>query len=229
MLEMYNPGFDEISKPKPEINEYRKILPEENTPLEEAIKFFDAFFTKQVTNGNSETKEKVEKNNEVEGDYFSTYEERLKQTPAQETNRGKWEGERGESKFITSDEKIKEILLKYGLDGIVYKDGIPDFAECSEATFEIDDMSDNRAKNFQQCDEKCAEKWNIEGRDGKTDWTPRDVEKWRKTNGYSWHERNDMKTCDLVPTEINDYFGHLGGVSECKKRDAASEGDEFDE
>ena len=26
-----------------------------------------------------------------------------------------------------------------------------------------------------------------------------------------------MKTCQLVPTEINDYFGHLGGVGECNR------------
>ena len=39
-----------------------------------------------------------------------------------------------------------------------------------------------------------------------------------------------MKTCDLVPTEVNDYFGHLGGVAECKKRDAAQDaGGDFDE
>ncbi len=229
MSEMHNLGFDEISKPKSEINEYRKIQPEENTPLEEAIKIFDNFFAKEFTDCNSETKEETENNNEVEGNYFSTYDERLKQTPAQETDRGEWEGKRGESKFIPSGEKIKETLAKYGLDSIIYNNAIPDFSECSESTVEIDDMSDIRAKNFQQCDEKCAEQWNKEGRDGRTDWTPRDIEKWRKANGYSWHERNDMKTCDLVPTEINDYFGHLGGVSECKKRDAASEGDEFDE
>ena len=23
-----------------------------------------------------------------------------------------------------------------------------------------------------------------------------------------------MKTCDLIPTKINSYFGHLGGVGE---------------
>ena len=56
------------------------------------------------------------------------------------------------------------------------------------------------------------------------------MKKWREENGYSWHERNDMKTCDLVPTKVNDYFGHLGGVAECKKRDAAqNNGGDFDE
>ena len=90
-------------------------------------------------------------------------------------------------------------------------------------------MTENRAKNFRQCDENCAKEWNDEFKNGKSDWTPRDVAKWREENTYSWHERNDMKTCDLVPTKINAYFGHLGGVSECKKRDVSDNGGGFDE
>lgn len=161
--------------------------------------------------------------------YLSTYDERIKQTPQEHSERGEWEGERGESKYIPSDPKIKEILANYGKDGIYYKDGIPDFSDVSEATVDIDNMSENRADNFRQADEKCAEKWNKEARDGRTDWTARDVANWRKENGYTWHERNDMKTMDLVPTEINSYFGHLGGVSECKKRDNEQTGGDFDE
>ena len=61
----------------------------------------------------------------------------------------------------------------------------------------------------------AAEQWNAEARDGKTDWTARDVANWRRENHYSWHECNDRKTCQLVPTKVNDYFGHLGGVGEC--------------
>jgi hypothetical protein len=39
-----------------------------------------------------------------------------------------------------------------------------------------------------------------------------------------------MKTCDLIPTEVNDYYGHLGGVAERKKRDTAQNiGGDFDE
>ena len=37
-----------------------------------------------------------------------------------------------------------------------------------------------------------------------------------------------MKTMDLVPTKIHQYFGHFGGVGECKIRDGNSE-EEFDE
>jgi hypothetical protein len=157
-----------------------------------------------------------------------------RQTPKETSDRGEWTGERGESKYIPSDEEIKAILAEHDLDGIEYQDGIPDFSEVAEATVEIDNMSENRhntpdgqAGNFEQCDQKCAEQWNKEGKDGKTDWTARDVADWRREIGYSWHERNDMKTCDLVPTAINDYFGHLGGVGECKRANAKES--EFDE
>lgn len=185
---------------------------------------------KSTNNSEQSVGREVEKDKaETKETYQSSYEERIQQTPKEGTERGEWDGERGESKFTPTDEHVKEILAKYGLDGINYKDGIPDFSECAEATVEIDDMTENRSKNFHKCDEKCAEQWNKEARDGRTDWTARDVEKWRKENGYTWHERNDMKTCDLVPKEVNDYFGHLGGVSECKKRDAGGNGGEFDE
>lgn len=163
---------------------------------------------------------------------YSTKKERIDRTPREDTDRGEWTGERGESTFIPSDEKISEILEKYGLEGIDYKDGIPDFSECSEGTVEIDNMTDKRYGpdgNFAQADEKCAEQWNAEKRDGRDDWTARDVKNWREENGYSWHERNDMKTCDLVPTAINDYFGHLGGVSEYKKLNEKNSGGGFDE
>ena len=168
---------------------------------------------------------------EIDTTYFSEYVDRLKQVPTETSDRGKWDGERGESKFIPDETNTNIIdeLKKNGLDGIDYKDAIPDFSKLSESTVEISDMTENRAKNFAQCDEQCAKAWNEEGRDGREDWTARDVANWRKENEYSWHERNDMKTCDLVPSKINDFFGHLGGVSECKKRDAEYSGGDFDE
>ena len=166
---------------------------------------------------------------DVENLYYSTYEERMKQTPREDSDRGEWTEVRGESEFIPNDEEVKDILGKHDKESISYRDAIPDFSEVASSTVEIDDMTENRADNFRQCDEKCAEQWNREKRDGRTDWSSRDVKEWRQENGYSWHERNDMKTCDLVPTKVNDYFGHLGGVSECRKRDAENGGSDFDE
>lgn len=159
--------------------------------------------------------------------YFSTYNERINRTPSDAGDRGEWTGNRGESKFIPNDLGIKKILADHGIEGIQYKDGIPDFSAISEGTVEIDNMTDNRPGNFNQCDVNCADLWNRERRDGRNDWTARDVKGWRLENGYTWHERNDMKTCDLIPSEVNRYFGHLGGVSECSKRDNTGGG--FDE
>jgi NAD+--asparagine ADP-ribosyltransferase len=160
-------------------------------------------------------------------EYPSAYDERIKRTPMGTSDRGVWTGERGESKYMPSDVEVKDILAKYGLDGIEYANGIPDFSKCSECTVKIPNMTADRAGNFKQCDEKCAEQWNDEGRNNKTDWTARDVANWRRENGYSWHERNDMKTCDLVPTKINEYFGHLGGVGEYNRKNLQEAG--FDE
>jgi hypothetical protein len=66
---------------------------------------------------------------------------------------------------------------------------------------------------------KCAKLWTKENRDGRV-WTSQDVSDWRTKNHYTWHECNDRKTCQLVPTKVNLEFKHLGGCAECKLREA---------
>lgn len=155
----------------------------------------------------------------------SKYEERLNETPRETSSKGYWEGARGESKFILTDETIKENLSKYGIDGIEYKDAKPDFSPITDTTAQIEGFSDKRyggksdetvMGNFDKADTKCSEQWNQTKRDGKTNWTPSDVAKWRSEHGYSWHECNDMKTMQLVPSCIHQACRHLGGVGEYK-------------
>lgn len=117
---------------------------------------------------------------------------------------------------------------------------IPDFSKCSEATVQIDHMTEYRQTttpeqggpsvegNYEQADAKCAELWTKENRDGRA-WTAKDVKDWRTANHYTWHECNDRKTCQLIPEKVNEKFRHLGGCSECKKRDSGNIGGEFDE
>lgn len=152
-----------------------------------------------------------------DGKYNSTLEERIKRTPKENAIRGMWTGDRGESWYIPADKSVNAILHVFELDGILYKEGIPDFSVCAKVTVSIENMNEIRRENFWKCDVKCAEKWSGEKYEGKSSWTSKDVKQWRKENGYTWHERNDMVICDLVPTKINGFFGHLGGVSECKK------------
>lgn len=61
--------------------------------------------------------------------YPSTYDERINQTPV---NNGSWTGDRGESKFISELDGVNDVLKKYDINGIEYKDGIPDFSPVSE-------------------------------------------------------------------------------------------------
>ncbi|WP_218641878.1 HNH endonuclease, partial [Paenibacillus odorifer] len=137
--------------------------------------------------------------------FNSTYEERLAQTPV---NNGKWSGERGESTFIHENEEVNEILSQVDKKGIDYSDAVPDFSPVSKGRVEIEGMSIDRDANFKKADELLAKKWGV---------TPKEVKKWRKQNKYTWHEDNDLKTMDLVPSVINSKFGHLGGVSEAGK------------
>ena len=179
-------------------------------------------------------KYKVDQNGNVEiieEGYQTSYKERMDRTPA-EGERGTWEGKRGESKYIPANDtesgaKATEKLAEYGMDGVEYKNQFPDFFNCSEADVEIE-MTDTRYINFMNADIECAKKWNQEGRDGRTDWTLRDISEYRTNNRLSWHECEDRKTCRLVSQDIHDYFRHSGGVSECKNAIVEEVGGVFD-
>lgn len=151
-------------------------------------------------------------------EYNSTYKERIDRTPSS-IEQGTWEGERGESNFRPSSPEALEKMDELGVDSIPYRNGIVDFSDVAKESVKIDmvDYRQGKGGNFEQCDTRLAEKWNNEGFAGKTDWSPRDIADWRKENSYTWHERNDMKTCDLVPTSIHESCRHLGGVAECKR------------
>ena len=146
---------------------------------------------------------------------------RMDKTPV---NDGGWEAERGTSKFIPDGNTeaglvAKEKLAEFRLDGIEYKNLEPDFSKCSEATVQIDNMTDKCPDNFRQADEKLAEQWNKEKKDGRQDYSASDVRKYRDNNKLTWHERCDTKTVDLVPREIHEFFLHSGGRAECRARD----------
>ena len=136
-------------------------------------------------------------------------------------NNGGWTGEPGNSKWkptldftpinkqTNPDNKSwEEILKKYGIDSIPFKDGEPDFSEISKGNVEIDDFTDDRPSNFSQADEKLAEQRGC---------TPEEVKQWREENKYTWHECNDCKTMQKIPREIHGNIPHSGGVSEYKK------------
>lgn len=176
-----------------------------------------------------------EYNGRAFGGRYNSYQARLDATSKPDPILGWYEGERGESKYIPSGRNaegiaVAEILKKYGLNGIVYRNAEPDFEDCSEAVVTIPHMTDDRDINFPQADVELAKQWNDIEKDGRRNWRPDDVVLYRKAYFLSWHEKCDTKTMVLVRSEINLYFKHIGGVSECRMRDAGGEiGSEFDE
>ena len=145
-------------------------------------------------------------------------------------NHGHWEGERGNSMWHPDPDYVPpeksrnpedkpysnpdnlswgEILKKYGLEGIEFKDGFPVFNDISRGSVEIDDFetggSDAKDRNFKRADIAMAEQRGV---------TPEEVKKWREDNNYTWHECEDKRTMQKVPNEIHANVPHDGGRSQ---------------
>ena len=195
-----------------EVSSYKDFMPNFNEDLK----------------GNSQSFEDADKplksNKESEG----LNENDVKGCPL-EGHGGTWSGERGNSEWCPDRDYIPEnpktnpdgltwgeILDKYGIDSIPFKDGKPDFSEVSKGTVEIDDFSSNRygkGGNFDQATEKLAEERGC---------TKEEVKEWMKENKYTWHEQSDCKTMEKVPTEVHGNVHHSGGVSEAKAKEQSS-------
>ena len=130
-------------------------------------------------------------------------------------NGGEWSGVPGNSEWKPNPDvepgdrhgtnpehkSWKQIMEKYKFDSIPFLEGAPDFHEVSKGTVEIDDFSEERDANFDQADEKMAERRGC---------TPEEVAKWREENKYTWHECKDCKTMMKVPTEVHGNISHSG-------------------
>ena len=110
-------------------------------------------------------------------------------------------------KFNPEGKTWREILDKYGIDSIEFKNGYPDFSKIAKGEVKIDDFTDNRASNYAQADEKLAKERGC---------SPEDIKKYRKENKLTWHECEDCKTMQLVPSEVHGNTPHYGGRAEYK-------------
>lgn len=228
MSEVSNSDVKDV-KPQ-SVENYRNIKPERELSIKELNEAVRDEFNKAAIEakdvGDNSEQNIIEKNlDPSHKDCLTTSEDRKELVGH---NKGEWDGELGNSTFHPEKQEAKDALKEYNQEGIDYKDGEPDFSKVSEATVEIDDMTSSRPYNFRQANEVCADQWNAKAKDGRTDWTARDVEDWRKENKYSWHERLDMKTMDLVQRDIHEECKHYGGVAECLRHEALNGGG-FDE
>ena len=126
-----NPEISDTEKT--EVSAFKEIKPETDMTVSDAKSFVDSLFkeTQDTSDG-----------------YYNSYETRSSNIPVDGV-RGKWEGERGESKYVPSDETdegkaAKEKLAEKDQDGVEYNYAEPDFSESAEATVEIDNMTEHR-------------------------------------------------------------------------------------
>ena len=162
---------------------------------------------------------------------YSQYNSRLVQTP-KDDEFGHWTGERGESEYVYDKSKTirisedRYVTVEAGTK-VNYQNCVPDFSPFQEAQVRIPRMTDNRTRNFNQADEALAEYWTKIKHNNQT-WTAEAVKEYRTSNGLTWHEMNNMESMQLVPTEVNAGFGHLGGVGEYNAMVGAEGVTEFD-
>lgn len=161
---------------------------------------------------------------EVCGKDVETSEQEINEKHRYPKKDGKWDGVEGDSKFIPDDDVVPknrnysniddltwgEIKEKYGIDGVTFKDGYPDFSDVSKGNVEIDNFTDQRygaGGNFDQADRKLASQRGC---------SPEEVRQWCNENNYTWHEMQDCKTMQKVPREVHGNIPHDGGISKLK-------------
>ena len=96
------------------------------------------------------------------------------------------------------------MLDEYETDGVNFNDGEPDFSDFSKGEVILDEQQTDRGMVFNEADTKLAEQRGC---------SPADVYKWRKENGYTWHEKSDGLTVQKVPSIVHGNITHAGGHS----------------
>lgn len=149
-------------------------------------------------------------------------------------------GERGRSKWIPEGKYVREILKRYGADGIEYKDNFPDFRTFAAFEYDMDEAlyTDSNAHQFLACNEAMmdyfsdlADKYagldcdnplsNAEYRaaimnafkcnEDELEYIQAALELGETPYGYTWHHTQIPGRMQLVPSPIHDVARHLGG------------------
>lgn len=170
----------------------------------------------------------------MQKEFKSLYGERLGKTPGENNEIVEFINKelRGESKCSLKpppDVELQKIFEEAGIDGIEYRNAVPDFSHVSKLELDGIDMTNgrtgalgtytqanNRFASMLNESSELATEFGIIPKNGKT-YTASDISRYMKENKLTWHELNDLSTVQMVPTKVNSAFGHLGGISEASK------------
>ncbi len=159
-------------------------------------------------------------------------------------NNGSWAGEKGNSfwrldpNFVHPDKNInpmgkdmRTICREQKLpNGILFKNQYPVFSPVCRAEESILDFTENRARNFAQARSRLADEirqgelvhddilnYLKENNIARTDITPAHIRDMEHNLNLTWHEMPDMKTLQLMPSELHGAIPHSGGISRYKE------------
>lgn len=113
----------------------------------------------------------------------------------------------------------------YTFKGVPFENGKVNFDDCCFGQVTVETYSLDRDVNFQLAEEMMAKQLNetkgpyIDPKTGKKrDYTAADVRKWMKDDEHrmTWHECQDGRTIQKVPTILHNNVDHTGGVSKEK-------------
>lgn len=144
-------------------------------------------------------------------------------------SKGEWSGEKGNSEFTPANDEARETIKEFDRETVGYKDGVVDFSPFAKETVSIENMTSDIVTNRTEAYRALSKKWNAEAKDGRTDWSSRDVADWKSENNLEFHECSDLKTCQFVPAEIHQACKHAGGRYEARCREAMNAEGGFDE
>ena len=165
--------------------------------------------------------------------------ENLNRTPI---NNGEWVGERGESTWIPEDDTVRETIEKYGVEGIDYRNGIPDFDKFSAFDIELNEneFTEKNVHQFMTCNEGLSDYFSdlsdqLAGKDCEDPLENADYRnammnifkcdeaelediqshlyEYETPYGFTWHHSPVPGKMQLIPTDIHVSARHRGGQS----------------
>ena len=132
-------------------------------------------------------------------------------------NEGGWSGTRGRSLWRSQNATVRRVLNEYGLDGIRYVNGFPDFTPVIkfEANLRPDLYLDYDYNHFNECNSQLTEAVanNPELARRFTSRQIQSISMGRTPDRLVWHHHQEAGRMQLVPLAIHRNCGHVGGMS----------------
>ena len=165
--------------------------------------------------------------------------ENINRTPI---SNGEWDGKRGHSTWIPEDAAVRNTIEKYGMHGIEYHNGIPDFDKFSAFDIELNENEfiEKNAHQFMTYNEGLADYFSdlsdqLTGKDCEEPLENSDyrnaimnifkcdeaelediqshLNECETPYGFTWHHSQIPGKMQLVPTDIHVSARHRGGQS----------------